>query len=146
MGKTPSLFNWLLLLAVALCFGGCASSPESEAPSEQDTFLDLISLETDEGLNCINRSAIKNTRIIGDRTIEFQMRGDKTYINILPHRCPGLRPGRTLVYETRQARLCSLDVIRILDPGIPGYRPTGSCGLGKFNEVIQAGVVLDDED
>ena len=133
-------------LLIPVLLASCASTSENEEPSEQTAFLDLYSIEGDEGRDCISRSAIRSIRVIGDRTIEFNMRGGESYVNILPNTCPGLRPGRTISYETRQSRLCKLDIIRLFDQSATGLRPTISCGLGKFNEVVQGGVVLDDDD
>jgi len=133
-------------LVLAALLSACAGGPQTDAPSEQTAFLDLYAVEADAGVDCISRAAIKSTRVIGDRTIEFTMRGGKRYINILPNTCPGLRPGRTVGFETRQSRLCSLDVVRLYEQSAVDLRPTTGCGLGRFNEVVQGGVVLEDDE
>ena len=39
------------------------------------------------GLNCIPLKRIQNTRVLDDRTILFEMTGNETLVNRLPHRC-----------------------------------------------------------
>jgi hypothetical protein len=86
-------------------------------------------------------------RIIDNRSIEFQLTGGESYINVLPRRCAGLRPGRPFMYRTSISRLCDLDIITLLDSGGFGFRPMGSCGLGRFYPTLTGGpAILEDED
>ena len=130
-------------LALTLWLAGCASTKDAEEP--EDPFA-LYGFEQEGGEYCIPMNRIKTTRILSNRVIVFEMKGGESYINILPATCPGLRPNRPLMYETRQAQLCHVDIVRLLDPSSVDFRPMGSCSLGRFHSVPQGmPVIADDE-
>jgi hypothetical protein len=63
------------------------------------------------------------------------MAGGKTYRNILPQSCPGLKFEDRFSYRTSLNQLCSVDIVRVLhDQGGQLHEGAG-CGLGKFQMV-----------
>lgn len=98
--------------------------------------------EEDElGERCISLNHIKSVKVLDNRRILFNMNGGKRYINVLPHRCSGLRKNQPFMYRTSLSRLCDLDLITVLDSGGFGLRPMGSCGLGRFKEALDTDLV-----
>ena len=137
-----STSQWLCILGSSL-LAACSGQPEEKEE------LDLFSMvDSEASVRCVATNRISSMKVLNDRAIEVKMQGGATYINILPHRCPGLRPNQPFMYETSINRLCDLDLIRVLDTAGFGMRPTGACGLGKFQPLIAGGpaVVGDDED
>ena len=138
MNRSHGLVFWLFLIGL---LGACASTDEvSEEESEEaesELLVDLSQFEGEEGEFCIPRARIHTMNVLGDQAIEFKMKGGGSYINILPNACPGLRPGRTIMYETRQSQLCHVDIIRVMESFGSGMQPIVTCGLGRFYEVPQ---------
>lgn len=85
--------------------------------------------------NCVNRSQIRSTNVVDDRTIDFKMVGGKVYRNTLPNRCPGLGFEEAFSYRTSINQLCNVDIIRVLR-NFGGRIDEGTaCGLGKFQQI-----------
>lgn len=80
--------------------------------------------------DCIIVSSIDQTNAIDNHTIIFEMRGRRAYRNTLPRECPGLERENRIAFETRTSRLCSTDMITVLELGFGGF---GGVGLGGFN-------------
>ena len=120
----------LLCLSAALLIGPLHAEDENEEAGER----------------CINLTHIKEVDVLDNRRILFHMTGGKKYLNILPHRCGGLRKNQPFMYRTSLSQLCDLDVITVLDTGGFGLRPLGSCGLGRFLPVEDPAAIplLDD--
>lgn len=78
--------------------------------------------------NCIRHSSIRRTKVLDDKHIIFEMRGKKTFLNTLDHKCHSLGFLRKVGYSVHGNRLCSYDSISVLDD----LGPRGACGLGKF--------------
>ena len=84
--------------------------------------------------SCISLARIRSTQVHDDRTIDFRMSGQRTYRNTLPNRCAGLGREEAFSYETSLSRLCSSDIITVIQSGTA--RVNGpSCGLGQFQEI-----------
>jgi len=79
---------------------------------------------------CVRMSDIRNTKVIDDQNILFELRRGKAYLNKLPNRCPRLAAENRFSYKVTVGQLCSVDTITVLfsPPGVSG--PT--CGLGNF--------------
>jgi len=88
-----------------------------------------------EPKSCLRHSDIRTTDVIDDRTIDFTLRNRDIYRNVLPNKCSGLNVHRTITYRTTTGRLCSVDIIRVLDN--VGGRPItlNACGLGEFQKI-----------
>ena len=68
-----------------------------------------------------------------DRVIDFDMGGGKYYRNALPEACPELGFEQKFSYETSLSKLCSTDIITVLQD--PPTMHGASCGLGQFQPV-----------
>jgi hypothetical protein len=117
----------LPLLALAL-LAAAAPAADRRAPP--------VATPTGKPQSCIPLSAIRETRVRNDRTIDFVMRGRQIYRNVLPQGCPGLGFERRFTYATSLSQLCSVDIITVLyqAPIVRG----ASCGLGQFQPVTLA--------
>jgi len=101
-------------------------------------FVGSIQADEDKrGERCISLARIKSVDVLDNQRILFHMQGGKKLINVLPHRCPGLRKNQPFMYRTSLSELCDLDIITLLDTGGFGLRPMGSCGLGPFKEALE---------
>ncbi len=134
-------------IAAALLFTACAGNPQSAEEAEPNPLLDITQYDPDAGENCIQIAHIRSSRVLDSQTIEFKLTGKRTYLNVLPQKCPGLRKNQPFAYRTSQSVLCNVDLITLLEPTL-GMRPMGSCGLGKFYLLPDtgAGPVLEDDD
>jgi len=89
--------------------------------------------QTNEFENCISPSRIKQTKVLDDSHILFEMRGGRVYLNTLESKCSRLGFERAITYTVRGNRLCNVDIVYVLDPTF-GNGP--SCSLGKF-EILE---------
>lgn len=89
--------------------------------------------ESGKPVNCIPLTAIRQTQVRNDRTIDFEMRDGRVMRNTLPHGCPQLGFEEKFSYSTSLSQLCSTDIITVLIS--PGTSRGASCGLGQFQEV-----------
>jgi hypothetical protein len=69
-----------------------------------------------------------------DRTIDFFV-GRKVYRNTLPQACPGLGSEKAFSYNTSISRLCSVDLITVLQRVGGQFMRGATCGLGPFQPV-----------
>lgn len=138
----------LLLAATLVLLVACAGNPETAEQAEPNPLLDITRYDPDAGENCIQITQIRSSRVLDSQTIEFKLTGNRTYLNVLPQKCPGLRKGQPFAYKTSQSTLCNVDLITLLEPTL-GMRAMGRCGLGKFYLLPDTGagpVLEDDED
>jgi len=87
-------------------------------------------------LSCIPITQIRETRVYGDKTIDFHMSGGKVYRNTLPYDCNSLGFEERFSYKTSISQLCSTDIITVLRTPLSSSGP--SCGLGQFQPVTLA--------
>ena len=83
-------------------------------------------------VDCVRSQNIDATKAIDDQNLIFRMDGRKVYRNHLPRKCPGLARENRFSYETRSGRLCSIDMITVLEEFGLGFRPGFTCRLGEF--------------
>ena len=114
-------------LAAALCL--LSLTPTASILAQDDGDVD------EGGERCIDTRRISNTRIVDKQNILFYMRGGVIYHNELPRACMGLRNGKTISYRTSLSRLCSNDLITLLDNFGMGMSRGPSCAIGKFRPV-----------
>ena len=84
--------------------------------------------------SCIPLHQIRETRVHGDRTIDFIVNNRKVYRNTLPYACPSLGFEEKFSYSTSLSQLCSTDIITVLYSS-PDLSRGASCGLGQFQPV-----------
>ena len=82
--------------------------------------------------SCITTTAIRNSRVRDDRTIDFEMAGGRVYRNTLGSRCPRLGFEKGFTYRVSTSRLCNVDIIYVLDTTAGGVERGAGCGLGEF--------------
>jgi hypothetical protein len=108
-----------------------ASDPESYAETER----------------CIFTREIRNTEILDEQHLVFQLSGKRFYLVQFQYTCPGLRRGASIVYESRDARLCRLDQIRAFEPGpaipnppctLPGFMPVEKEQVAQLRESLKS--------
>ena len=85
-------------------------------------------------VSCVNLQSIRETRVRDDSTIDFYLNGGKTYRNTLPYKCSGLGFQQAFSYKTSLTRLCSVDLITVIQQGGGPIRGA-TCGLGQFQPV-----------
>lgn len=78
---------------------------------------------------CLDVVKIKDTQILDDQTILFELYGGIVYISRLPISCDGLRAAGGFSYKTANGKLCKQETIRIVDEGPFNG---SACGLGEF--------------
>lgn len=88
--------------------------------------------------SCIDISRMKQSRILDDQTILFEMRGGEFYINRLPVRCVSLRIAGGFSYSTSIDKLCKQDIIKVVQPG---SAPGTTCSIGEFVEFKEKGTI-----
>ncbi|MES2337784.1 MAG: hypothetical protein V4537_06805 [Pseudomonadota bacterium] len=84
-----------------------------------------------EAVDCIPTVGMRS-HVRSDRVIDF-VAGRNVYRNTLPDACPSLGFEARFSYRLNTSRLCSVDIITVLQG--PGIAPGASCGLGKFQPV-----------
>ncbi|WP_326523838.1 hypothetical protein [Sphingomonas sp.] len=82
-------------------------------------------------VDCISTVGMRS-QVRSDQVIDFTVNG-RTYRNTLPHGCPSLGFEQRFTYTLPSPRLCSIDIITVLQ-GSDLQRGAG-CGLGKFQPV-----------
>jgi hypothetical protein len=117
-----------IIPAIALFSGGGAVALSSKNAPEPIRAVG-------EPKSCVTISQIRSTKVIDSRNIDFRMAGGKTYRNILPQSCPGLKFEDRFSYRTSLNQLCNVDIVHVLhDQGGQLHEGAG-CGLGKFQMV-----------
>ena len=124
------MIRYSLLLGAAAGLIGCTSI---EGETRTDPALAGPAVKVlGEAESCINRTAVRNTRVRSDQVIDFEMRGGKVYRNILKSPCPRLGLERSITYNTSINQLCRPEIIYTLDT-IGGRLDRGAgCSLGEF--------------
>jgi hypothetical protein len=86
---------------------------------------------TGEVQNCVSQSQIKNTIVLDDMHIIYELSGNNYFLNTLDRKCPQLGFNRAYSMNIRGGQVCNNDIIQVFEnPGI-GV----SCGLGKFEKL-----------
>lgn len=90
-----------------------------------------------EPVDCITLNMVRNTRVIDDRTIDFEI-GRKIYRNTLPYSCPSLGFEKRFMIKTSINSLCSVDTVTVLQNFGNWLSQGPTCGLGKFQPMVKA--------
>ncbi len=88
-----------------------------------------------ESENCIRLRQIRQSHVLSDREIFFEMLGGGGYLSTLSHRCPQLGFYESFSYSTSTGRLCNTDLITVIN-----HSPVAgtTCGLGLFQAYEKA--------
>ena len=122
-----------ILLATSLAISGVA------IVYAKDRKPDVPVQNVGAPVSCVTTHQIRSTRIVDDRTIDFEMNGKKLYRNILPYSCPGLKSEERFSYRLTNSQLCSVDIIRVLNDFGGRLQEGAGCGLGTFQQIEKVG-------
>ncbi len=116
---------------------GVVFSPEveailNEAPDQEDY---------GEMERCIPVRSIRNSEVLDDRHVVFELPSKTYYLVQFRHTCHQLRRGTTIAYEPRGSQLCRLDDIHAINSfSIGSVGPP--CSIPGFYEVTAEQVAL----
>ncbi len=120
---------YYIIAAVFFCVALLAINAKAE--TKADKYLG-------EKEMCLETVRIKETRILDNQTILFEMRGGNYYLNRLPVACPGLKIAGGFSYSTSIAKLCKQDSIKVVSRG---SEPTSTALLGEFLQFKGEGTI-----
>lgn len=123
MTRSQRLPRGLFSLVASLGLGASPSLAQDDAPFDRTP------------QDCLPLTAIDRTRVLDDQTILFYMHNDRVFRNVLPRKCPGLERQDRFMYETRSSRLCSIDMITVLEQWGARLEPGFTCRLGDFHPI-----------
>ncbi|GMV31463.1 MAG: hypothetical protein AMXMBFR59_35880 [Rhodanobacteraceae bacterium] len=81
-------------------------------------------------VKCIRLRDIRSTRVIDRTAIIYDTLGPTIYVNRPTAGAAFLHDDSILVTDTHSSELCSIDIVKLMDPG--SKMLTGSVGLGEF--------------
>lgn len=119
---------WLFSATLLAFACTTTNTTEAEPPEELEKFV-----MTGQTEQCLSLATIRRTPVLDDQHILFETNNGNTYLNKLPRRCSGLGFEEAFSYSTSLTKLCSQDIIRVLQRGGGGVRNT--CGLGSFEKL-----------
>ncbi len=121
MRDRAKLRRCCLGVSLVLLLAGCAQDRDAPAPRN-------VWVGDGPAVACISTSRIRSTRIVDDRTIDFETTGSRVYRNALPFRCSGLMFNQSIRHNSRTSQLCTGN--SITPRGVGGS--TATCSLGRF--------------
>lgn len=150
---------WIVAVAITLMFPAAIAqdAPQPETETSTDDVRKKSRFErrgdarrarimekyeaTGETLACVPMRSLRQSIILDNRTIFFEGRGRRGYMNHLQNDCPGLLREQRFAYANSFGAVCRAEIITILDNF---GRTWGSCGLGNFEEYKQKTKDTDD--
>lgn len=121
----------------ALSIGLFAAASILMQPALADDNAPAADAQAQPAKNCLNLAFIRNTKVLDDSTIVFEVRGAKYYRNDLPNRCPRLGFNNSFSYSTSITQLCNVDIITVLENFGGRIQRGAACGLGKFHPITK---------
>jgi hypothetical protein len=151
------LLSWLTVSGVAEEVVAKAEAPADDEQSEKASTADddlTFSPEVEAILNqasgpegygalerCIAVRSIRDSEVLDDQHVVFQVSGKNYYLVQFKHTCHRLRRGSSIAYEPRGSQLCRLDTVHAIDD--LRYGGTGPpCSIPGFYEVTKEQVAL----
>lgn len=137
MPHNPAAFLAMAIIACGLSLSALAEGQNKADDAKDEKTADKARsivddyAPTGETRGCITLSRIAQSHILSETEIFFEMKGNRGYLNTLPHRCPSLDFYESYTYKTSTNQLCNTDFITVL---MRSARPGASCGLGMFVE------------
>ncbi len=132
-----SAFALSFLLACAALAQDSPADPPTDPEISADEVVNEDFWIDREGERCINTRNIRDTDIIDERTILFELRGGDFYVNYLRNACRSLLREERFSYRTTGGRLCNVDSIRVLEQFGGSIQEGMSCGLGMFFPITE---------
>lgn len=132
MSRRRSPLNSVPLLGAAAVILSGMFAGAAARPDEPEEVLSKYE-KTGETVICLSLMTVRRTDVVDDYAMLVST-GRDTYINEMRGRCAGLRRESRYVHEAPTGKMCSGDIIRVLD-SFGGFR--GSCTLGDFEKVIE---------
>ena len=129
----------VLLLTPLLLVAATASARPEPAPAPAETLREAIGDRAEIGTRaCVMSRELRGNRGIGEDLILFRGRTNRTlFVNRTRYPCPELTRLRTLQVSIAGTRLCSGDIVQIVD--LQSGINYGGCALGEFTEYRRAG-------
>jgi hypothetical protein len=118
-----------LLLAGALVATTAAAHAAPKRSPEAELARAVEGRTAGAPVDCITQRDIRSSRIIDGTAIVYDT-GRILYVNRPTSGASSLSRDDVLVTDTHSPRLCSIDIVRLLDSGT--HMPNGSVGLGPF--------------
>lgn len=118
--------HYLLVPVALLALAGCEQTTSS-APAPSGAPAAKVVGEAED---CVPIVGLRST-VRDDRTIDFEA-GGRTWRNTLPYSCPSLGFEKAFTHETSLTRLCSTDIIYVLQNAGGRLDRGAGCGLGRF--------------
>jgi hypothetical protein len=131
--RTAALLT--LTTTAALSLSACAPGAGAKWAANGHAADVPAATPTGKAVSCIPITAIRESRVRDDWTIDFRTGGDTWYRSSLPYRCSNLGFERAFSYSTSLSQLCNVDIITVFRNGGGPTGPLGSCGLGMFQPV-----------
>ncbi len=130
--------KYLISASAALLITACTATTteqrsEREAEALRTAYADVEKVGEPE--KCLQITSIRSTDVVSDWVIDFETTGGKTYRNLLPNRCSGLKIQDAFSYSTSLSQLCNVDIIRPLQTVGGEIQEVGACGLGQFQQI-----------
>jgi len=139
-GAEESAMKTAILLAACILMTGSPQTrgPEAGAGAQPETTREEAELASalagrvaGPPQDCVNERDLGDNKSYGKSAIVLRSRvGDVLWVSRPPAGCPGLRFGLAIKTRTTSMRLCSGDIVTVLDP-VSGVE-FGSCALGPF--------------
>ncbi len=121
------------ILTFTLALGFVATSAMADDTAKDKMAETMTKYEKTGAVKlCVTLTRIDSTKVFDDYNILFKMKGNKAYLNTLPHRCARLGFEKSFSYAVSTNQLCNVDLITVFDSSSNIQGPT--CGLGKFVE------------
>ena len=120
-----------VFLILTFLLNGVVSAQEAQEQGYEELTFDR------EGERCLSAQSIRDTDILSDRSILFEMPGNEYYLNNLSYECRGLRRAGSFSYQTTVGRLCNVDTIRVIEQIGGSIREGIGCGLGLFYPITE---------
>jgi len=122
--------KFIILIGLAFLLPSCATVPAGDVEPPDELAKYTITEETE---NCLSLTRIRQSVVLDDQHILFNMRGGDVYLSKLPYRCSRLGFQEAFSYSTSLTKLCNTDIITVISRSDGG--PLTSCGLGIFQKL-----------
>ena len=150
-----SRFTWIILLCLTSATWAegepekhkAAVKPSEDTKSAANAVEEILNRDPEvsdyvDKERCINRHRIRQMQVLDEKHVFIQVSRDNYYLVQFQHRCPGLRRGQPIMYETRSATLCVHDSLRTMERwGFGRMRPGVRCRIPGFESITKEQLV-----